>query len=1113
MSADTPPNLSHALRVMQDSLAAFQRLQEQTAQLHKQFLETQESAQRTLQTLVDGQQRLLAAALGMPQAPMPLPAVSPQSMPAPQPQAPVAPTPALKRPGEPQASATRGNDQSPVADAPGSPKPAPNHVQEVLLAVVADKTGYPPEMLDLDMGLDADLGIDSIKRVEILSALQEQLPEAPPVKPEHLGTLHTLRQIVEFLSEPEALATAAARAAANASGSEGARSVSPDHVRDVLLAVVAEKTGYPPEMLDLDMGLDADLGIDSIKRVEILSALQEQLPEAPAVKPEHLGTLQTLRQIVEFLCQVHNDSPARSASGGGPRPLNAAPSLALRAGKEKSSAPLLRLIPHPAALTTERPTVTVAAHSEFWLVADSGPIAERLAGDLAHRGYQARRFGWDQQPPDRPPLLGGLILVSAENVADDLSARAFRWLQATGPALRAAGGAVFATVTSLDGAFGFAAGPHGDPAAGALAGLAKTAGWEWPEVVCKAIDLEPMLDAVAAVAVIGDELFRAGPGEVGITVKGRVALELTPAPLADSEPLPFSVDDVIVIAGGARGVTAEVAVALAEACRPTLVLLGRSPKPVPEPADIAACPDEAALKQAFAARNPGTPPRQIGEQSRAVLAGREIRRTLDRIAAAGARAMYRSVDVRDVAAVSTTLAEVRQTAGPITGVIHAAGVLADRKIEDQTIDQFETVYGTKVGGLRALLTATEHDPLKLLVLFSSSTGRFGRAGQAAYAAANEALNKFAQREVRRRAGCRVVAVNWGPWDGGMVTPGLRGVFAAEGIGLIPLADGARHLLQEISAVDKAIEVVVLGDESTPPARPQMSAPAAELHPTFERDVDLGRYPILRAHVLDGRAVLPMALTVEWLAHAALHGNPGRAFHGLDNLKIFQPVTAVDGPPTPIRALAGRATAAGELFRVPVELRGTKADGREIVFSQADVLLASALPRADRSLAEPTLPPFPLDTDDVYQRVLFHGPELRGIESIHGCGPDGIVITAHTAPAPTTWVQQPLRGTWLADPLVLDCAFQALSVWCHAQRGAVSLPSALGRYRQYRRSFPPGEVRIIARVAAGSGQIVRAEIEFLDPAGGLLARIDDYECVLDAALNAAFRRNRLEPAGV
>src|SRR6202011_4675303 len=87
---------------------------------------------------------------------------------------------------------------------PTAPQTAPTSVERVLLEVISEKTGYPPDMLELDMALDADLGIDSIKRVEILSALQERLPEAPVVKPEHLGTLHNLRQIVAFLANDTA---------------------------------------------------------------------------------------------------------------------------------------------------------------------------------------------------------------------------------------------------------------------------------------------------------------------------------------------------------------------------------------------------------------------------------------------------------------------------------------------------------------------------------------------------------------------------------------------------------------------------------------------------------------------------------------------------------------------------------------------------------------------------------------------------------------------------------------------------------------------------------------------------------------------------------------------
>src|SRR5437588_3083146 len=119
----------------------------------------------------------------------------------------------------------------------------------------------------------------------------------------------------------------------------------------------------------------------------------------------------------------------------------------------------------------------------------------------------------------------------------------------------------------------------------------------------------------------------------------------------------------------------------------------------------------------------------------------------------------------------------------------------------------------------------------------------------------------------------------------------------------------------------------------------------------------------------------MALTVEWLAHAALHGNPGLAFAGLDDLRIFQPVTVREGAVTPLRVHAGKASRQNGQSRVTAEVRGKRADGREVVHSRADIILTTDLPAAPAAGAVPSLPPFPLDPEDVYQRVLFHGPEL------------------------------------------------------------------------------------------------------------------------------------------
>ena len=240
----------------------------------------------------------------------------------------------------------------------GCPAPIADNgrVERVLLEVIAEKTGYPTEMLDLDMAMDADLGIDSIKRVEILSALQERLPEAPQVKPEHLGTLHNLRDIAVFLADSTATAVASGgRQPPDMERNQGADAPrSPanlDKVTAVLLEVIAEKTGYPTEMLDLDMAMDADLGIDSIKRVEILSALQERLPEAPQVKPEHLGTLHNLRDIAVFLA----DSPATAVASGGRQP----PDMERNPGADAPRSPAL-----------ERSIVSVAARRRSTAPAD-----------------------------------------------------------------------------------------------------------------------------------------------------------------------------------------------------------------------------------------------------------------------------------------------------------------------------------------------------------------------------------------------------------------------------------------------------------------------------------------------------------------------------------------------------------------------------------------------------------------------------------------------------------------------------------------------------------------------------------------------------------------------
>ncbi len=1086
--AATSPSVVDALQITQQSLAAFQQLQEQTAQLHRQFLESQEAAQRTLQMLVEQQHALLVGGTARPLT------FAPSPRPAPAPIAPSEPAPpAPNRNGSANGEYHRA-EPAPAKAAPIKPvaKVASIDFQGALLAVVAEKTGYPADMLQPEMALDADLGIDSIKRVEIFSALQEKLPQAPIVKPEHLGSLQTLGDVIAFLSAGQP--TAAAQMVAKKAAPEAV------DVGSILFAVVAEKTGYPSEMLNAEMALDADLGIDSIKRVEIFSALQERLPEAPIVKPEHLGTLHSLGDVIAFLSDVGTSARAEPAKKKLVRPVESLPA---------EDAVILErrvLRAKPLGDQANAKIVELPVGGPVVLVGELSATTTAFKQQIEQNGQRVQHFSWQ----DAVQVIDGtcgLILLAPDNQIDDLALCAFRWLRVCSAPLRSAaerGGALLATLTQFDGSFGLRSLATGcDMTAGALAGLVKTARLEWPGVVCKAIDLDPAFP-VERFAEVWSSILQNGPVEVGISAKGKVSCELIDEPIA-AGGAPFSQSDVVVISGGARGVTAAVAQAIAEHYQPTLILLGRTDLDVTEPAWLNEHKTEAAIKQALARQTkPALSPKALNAECRQILARRESLANIERMKEAGSRVFYRSLDVNDAAAVKSALADLTPTTGQVTHLVHGAGLLADRRIEDLTDEQFSQVYQTKVAGFHSLLAATNQVQLKAIVLFSSSTARFGRVGQASYAAANESLNKLAQAQARLRPNTKVVAVNWGPWDGGMVTPALRDLFASEGVGVIPLRQGAELLLRELQAEKSAVEVVVIAKPAVAQA-----VPSAALSIAFEQEVSVANYPILRSHVIDGRAVLPLALHLELMAHAALHGNPGLLFHGTNNLRVFNGVYAEAD--SALQVFAGKSAKQESAFLVPIELRSRKG-AREIVHSRAEVVMMQRLLAPGRAEPMEGLRPYPHSIDDCYRRLLFHGRELAAIDTVEGYSENSISGISRAASAPSEWMKQPLRGNWIADPQVIDSAFQLMILWSFAKHGAGCLPCFVGQYRQYRRAFPTDFVRIQIRIKHETAALVRADIDFLDSDGSLIARMNDHESVIDAKLNAAFRNNRLADAG-
>jgi hypothetical protein len=659
-------------------------------------------------------------------------------------------------------------------------------------------------------------------------------------------------------------------------------------------------------------------------------------------------------------------------------------------------------------------------------------------------------------------------------------------------------GGAFVTVQDTGGDFGLSGRDATRAFLGGVSALARTAALEWPAAAVKAIDIDrASRDAGALAQAILAELLQGGTTlEVGLHADGRrttLVSELTPSP----SPLAvanINAQSVVIASGGGRGVTAAALVALAKARQPRMALLGRTPMGE-EPAELRAFADAAALKGGLLALAKASgrkiTPAQLNAEIASYLALREIRATLAALQAAGSEARYIAVDVADAAALTSALQSVRSQWGPITAVVHGAGVLADKRIEDKSDAQFDRVFDTKVLGLRALLAATANDPLSALCLFSSVAARTGNLGQCDYAMANEVLNLVACAERRRRgASCTVRAIGWGPWEGGMVTPGLKAHFEQMGVALIPLATGARRFVEEMTGGGDDVSVVIGGAQGD-------GALGAAVTPkaTLELRVDQHSHPFLADHCIGGVPVVPVVLVLEWFMRAASACCPGKVLAAVEQVKVMRGLKldgfAAGGDRFTVTA---RQVSNGSGAQVAVELRGK---GQALHYS-ATVTLSDSAAEQPTLLERPALKKW--TRPEFYDgHVLFHGASLQVIQSVKGVSPEGIVGTLsgiESAPNKKAWSGK----AWRSDVAAMDGGLQLAVLWAEHVLGGAALPMAIGEYRSYCDGPGPGALECVvhARKVHAAGSV--CDIAFIDSSGQVVAEMIGVETVLrpDAA---------------
>ena len=508
-------------------------------------------------------------------------------------------------------------------------------------------------------------------------------------------------------------------------------------------------------------------------------------------------------------------------------------------------------------------------------------------------------------------------------------------------------------------------------------------------------------------------------------------------------------NSVCLVSGGGRGITAQAAIAIARQYQCKFILLGRSAI-TPEPSWAQNCDSEMELKKRILEhllqQDEKPTPKMVQQEYKSIAATREIEQTLHQIKEVGGVAEYISVDVTDANAVSQQVSTVEKKLGSVNAIVHGAGNLADKPIEKKTELDFDIVYTPKVKGLESLLNCIDPSGLDCLVLFSSVVGFYGNAGQTDYAIANDILNKTAHLMKQKYPQCHTVAIDWGPWDSGMVSPELKKAFAERDIKTIPIDAGTQMLVEELAPDNKEVQVVI-GSPLKPPAIVATESKTKRI----QRHLSKIANPFLNDHVIMDRPVLPATCAIAWIGNLCEQICPGYTFLSCNNFKVLKGIVFDEN-------LADKYIV--DLEQIPSE------NPKNIEFNakiwSEDRAGKIRYHFSDRTVLVPKLDNFPqyellnlereitkFTGQKIYQngdKSLFHGTSFQGVKQVLNVSEDRLTMECYLpALSPKTQGQFPVQTF---NPYIVDVQVHSFWLWLQHNYQEICLPSEIVSYEQF-----------------------------------------------------------------
>ena len=902
-----------------------------------------------------------------------------------------------------------------------------------LLNLIAEKTGYPVDMLEADLDLEADLGIDTVKQAEIFAMIREAygIPRRDDLK---LSDYPTIGAVVGFVLENASASVSASVPETPHSDASASR-----------ITALPQESGHPPASRITALPQEPDA---------------EPWPETGAEIPDSTASASRITALPQDGAQAQ-----RFASAGIKRLVPTVIAEPLVATNPITPSGVVAIVGSRSKLLSaiwERFKSAGFEVKQIRRTAKGG--VEQTAEALSRiKNLQGVIFTLPTSLAFLPPNLAEFKKQLDDNVVSLFhAARAVREDLTSGAG---EGKRFFGTVIRADGRFGYGDGGEAfSPIFGAVSGFTKALSREFTGVHTTAIDVDDELDATAAAETVFSEITAgAWKAEVGYRGGVRACLSMVHEPLDESGEKLLALDDksTVLLTGAGQGITARVARDIATRTGARIAILDIVQLPEdPEELKKRLSGDETALKaELFAAMKK----EKVGKVTPAVVE-RELGRMKARLAVLdnlawfeenGFRASYHVCDVTDPKAVEAAV----KALGTVDAVVHGAGLEESKSIEKKDPLMFERILFVKALGVYNLWISCKDRGLKALAVFSSIAGRMGNPGQTDYSAANDLFSWFARAVTAGSGGkTRGVSICWAGWEGvGMATRGsIPEILRRAGVTMIPPEAGTGVVGEEL-ALGPDPEIVVAGalgtldrDGAVLPeleelrrglegaALPlELTSLGSDGTATFEMVLDPKGLPMLEDHAIDGTPVLPGVMGLECFAEV------GKAFLPASNLAGFKDV-AFSAPakfhrnqpvkficrarkiPSGQHGIVAVKASLSSLFKAKV--KGAKLT--EKVHFEATVILSGWL-------RPPVAGEAPSKTGDIPSKsiydVYFHGPSFQVLAA---AGVEGEQAVGLRNPAI-------LDTGYLASPMLVELAFQTAGLWGIVTRSAMALPAGIG----------------------------------------------------------------------